>query len=78
MREIFNAGSHLLLSPPTMCGGVSSLLSVNIAPKKPILELLVLRHVVSLKFMVDQISSSLRKWWECMSQRRKELKLPRF
>ena len=49
VREMFHGEYHLLLSPPTMQGAVACLVSVDVAPKKPAVKVLIPGYVMSFK-----------------------------
>ena len=49
VREMFDGEYHLLLSPPTMRGGVACLFSVDVAPRKPAVKVLIPGYVMSFK-----------------------------
>ena len=51
VREMFHGEYHLLLSPLTMRGCVACLVSVDVAPKKPAVKVLIPGYVISLKIL---------------------------
>ena len=51
VREMFHGEYHLLLSPPTMRGAVACLVSVDVAPRKPAVKVLVPGYVMSFKIV---------------------------